>query len=314
MNFPVKNQKVGSHKDFQILLHRYFREEASGLSEHTVKAKKQDLRLFLTCYLSICGSLDATLWDPFTTRYFIDELIKMRYSGATINRCLATVRSLGSWLRDQGVLEANPTKGIKELRLPDPTPRGVSDLAMARLKKSADALIRAPRSPWPQDFRNKVIMLSLESSAIRVNELLGLNLDQFDFQQKKFTNVRCKGGRIRDAKIKSEVADAIQEYIERHRVNSSHFIFTNRYGERLSRNGLAKSFKRILGVANSSLSEPAKIDNLRPHSLRHRAGHRARQLKDISWAAKKLGHASLRHVERYTTLDPAEEQRLTEEV
>ena len=113
-------------------------------------------------------------------------------------------------------------------------------------------------------------------------------------------------------RIRTETAELIKEYVSFFRTNGSNFLFTNRYGDRLSRNGIAKGFRMITGHANAFIGAAEKIDNLKPHALRHRAGYRARKLKDVAWAAKKLGHASLRHVERYATLNEDEENRLVE--
>jgi site-specific recombinase XerD len=314
MTLPKKMPEVGSHKDFRRILPVYFRSELSALSPHTLRAKKADLGHFFCAFNFLCGSLEAEMWDPSVTRFFMDSLIKAGAAPATINRRLATIRSFGNWLRDQGILTNNPTKGIREFQLPSPTPKGLSDLEFARLKKASDSLIMASRPSRSQDFRNKVILLALESSGLRVSELLGLKITQFDIGGRKFRNVRCKGGKIRDARIKSEVADLVTEYIQNHRLGGSEFLFTNRYGGALSRNGICKAFDKIVGVMNAFVPASESIDKLNPHRLRHRAGYKARAIKDVVWAQKKLGHSSLRYVEKYATLSEEEEAALTEQM
>jgi integrase len=51
---------------------------------------------------------------------------------------------------------------------------------------------------------------------------------------------------------------------------------------------------------------------LRPHLLRHRHAYKARSAHGDVFAAKRLGHSSLKHLERYSQLSDDEEQTLLE--
>ena len=114
-------------------------------------------------------------------------------------------------------------------------------------------------------------------------------------------------------KISKETAVSVKEYLENHRTSGSNFLFTNRYGSRLSRNGIAKALDKVAGIASVSLADDEKI-KITPHKFRHSVGYRARQLKGDVWAAKRLGHSSLNYIGRYATLDDGEEEELIEKL
>ncbi len=148
-----KVKQIGSDKDFLILLQHYFETEVLGLSTLSIKAKREDLQKFLNFYYRINGHLKADEWMVRDTKMFIDELIKNNYASSTINRVLATVRSFGRWVRDEGIISHDPTKKIKELQLPVCKPKRIDDLAYHRLMKAAEVRIAKPRSEISQDFR-----------------------------------------------------------------------------------------------------------------------------------------------------------------
>lgn len=300
---------IGSHKNFQTLLPLYFEQEVLGAcSPATIEAKKYDLKLFVQHMHSMNGAaLSVEAWLPRDTREFLNHLTKESYSPATINRVLATIRSFGNWLHENGHVVVNPTKGIRDLQLDPLAPKAIRDREWHRIQKTADLLALRPKKAYSQGERNKAILAALNASGLRISELLGLRLHQF--VGKRFLNVMCKGGKIRSVLITQEAADVIRSYVEFYRVADSDFLFTNRYGQRLSRNGIADAFDKIAAHTNVNLSPNDHIE-LRPHLLRHRHAYKARSAHGDVFAAKRLGHSSLKHLERYSMLTEIEESEL----
>ncbi len=310
-NLPEKVGRFGSDKIFSVLLDRYFREEVAGKSPLTIKAKMCDVKKFLMFYQAMNGHLRGGEWMVRDTRLFLDELQKQGYSPATLNRIFATLKSFGSWLQEVEVLRVHPCKGIQELHLDPSPPKAIRDLEFHRLNKAADVLVNGSDAKYSQDYRNKIMLATLDASGLRISELLNLKLEQL--QGKKLTGVHCKGGHVRDVLIRQDVADIIRGYVDRHRVPGSSFLFTNRYGESISRNGIAKAFDKIASYANASLADDQRI-NLTPHLLRHRHAFKCREAKDPVFAAKRLGHRSLTYIERYSKLNDIEEGDVIERI
>lgn len=146
---------------------------------------------------------------------------------------------------------------------------------------------------------------------MRIFEVLGLKLNQI--QGRKLVGVRCKNQKVRDVLIRKDAAELLHEYLRSYRTPGSDYLFTNRYGSSLSRNGVARAFTNIANIAGANQSTEERPP-LRPHLLRHRHAFKAREAKDPVFAAKRLGHSSLQYIERYSALDEDQEEKILEEM
>lgn len=311
-NIGRKIGDIASDKNFRTLIPTYLNAEVIGMrAPLTAQAKRQDLAKFVIHYEAMNGHDLAKDWMPRDTTAFLDALKKQGYSPATVNRCLATLRAFGKWLQEVGIVSQHPCRGIRDLQLEQARPKAIRDLAFHRLRKAADVLAAHKPTKYSQGVRDRAIMEALNASGLRISELLSLKLNQF--VGRKFVNVICKGGRVRDVLITIETARLIDDYVANHRLSDSDYLFTNRYGQKISRNGVANALRRIAGYASLTLPPSEQIE-LRPHLLRHRHGFKAREAKDDTFAVKRLGHSSSRYVERYTGLDDAEESALIEKM
>lgn len=296
------------------LLPKYYAEELSGLSPLTLKVRRTDLKKFFEFFQSMYGSLNARLWYPRDSRLFIDSLRRDGYSATYSNRNLASIKSFGHWLWQNRHIDHDPVKGIREIQLDQPAPQALDEREWHRFQKAADLLIAKPRSKYSQDFRNKVIALTLEASGLRIEELLSLRMDQL--VGNRLINVASKGRKIRaTVAIKREVCDLIRDYVNKSRVSGSDYLFTNRYGERLSRNGVAQALNRIALVASSAFSEAQRI-KIHPHKFRHTHAKRLYDAtRDPLLVARRLGHGSgTKYISRYATTTDQEIESLIDRI
>jgi integrase/recombinase XerD len=304
---------VPSHKDFAAVLPRYFSEEVAGLAANTISAKRNDLKLFLRCFAEINGELlPVDQWLPADTRACVQYLTRDGYAAASVNRCLATLRSFAAWLREQHFIAIDPCRGVRDMELPTLAPKAIRDRSWHRLIKAADLTSMAPAKLYSQGNRNRAILAALNASGLRINELLSLKLEQFVAERRKFLQVHCKGQKVRDVLLTKEATGIIHEYVDHHRTPGAEgYLFTNRDGGRLSRNGVAYAFNRIAKQASVGLPDDEAIV-LRPHLLRHRHAYQCRRAHGDVFAATRLGHASLKHLARYSVMTDAEEGQLLE--
>lgn len=310
----VKNENSVQHmnpEDLPALIIRYFQEEVVGRSSHTLYARKADLTKFCSFYRSLNGHLRAKELMPRDTKLFINDLQAQGYAANSINRHLGSVRAFGSWLLANGFLKVHPCRAIKDLHVDLGPPKAPRDREYHRLRKTADALVNASCSRDSQNFRNLVILETLNASGLRISELLSIKLSQL--KGKKFHNVLCKGNKIRSVSIKAETCDLIEDYIEHYRINGSDYLFTSKNGQHLDRITVWKALKKIAQVASATLS-PEERMTLHPHMLRHRHGFKAREAKDAVFAATRLGHSSLNFVQRYSQEIHEEERELIEQM
>lgn len=315
-NESLSLEKVGeipSDKDFLILLRRYFDEEVMGLSPLSIKAKREDLGKFLLFFNRMNGHLRVEEWLPRDTKAFVDELIKKSYKASTINRTLASVRTFGKWLHGNGIINHDPCRKIRELQLPAPEPKRVTELDFHRIMKTVEVFISAPKSKLDQSFRNKTMMVLLYNTGLRINEILNLKVIQLQVVGKKLVHVYCKGNKVRDVKISKECVELIEEYVSNYRICGSEYLFTSRHGEKISRNGIAQALHLIARMASINLPDGEEL-LVTPHRFRHSVGYRARELKGDVWAAERLGHTSLNFVGRYGTTSDSDNESLVDKL
>jgi integrase/recombinase XerD len=136
------------------------------------------------------------------------------------------------------------------------------------------------------------------ATGLRISEVTGLKLDSL-YLEESFVRVLGKGQKERVVPFGEEAGEYIKEYLKtsrpkilKHKQNN--FLFLNRNGEQLSRQGLWKVIKgygRKLGFYN----------NLTPHTLRHSfATHLLEKGADLRSIQMMLGHASISTTEIYT--------------
>lgn len=165
----------------------------------------------------------------------------------------------------------------------------------ARHKPEETVLYRIIQNNW-LPFQDQVLL----KSGLRIEELLRLKLNQF--VDNRFINVIAKGGKIRSAvSISKETAGLVRDYVLNNRTGGSDYLFTNRYGDRLSRNGLAKALNKISGLASATFCEPDEAIKIHPHLFRHTHARKFyEKTLDPVLTARRLGHSGLQYVGRYT--------------
>jgi len=300
---PAKSGEIGSLLSTGAILREYF-TEISGLSPLTLKVRRWDIALFLQ-FLERQDALDLSKWLPLDTARFRAELIRDGYAPSTINRILSSLRSFSKWGRGNH-WQLDPTKGVADLQLPPPMPKALSEADFYKISKTAELLtLRAPKK-YDESRRNRALVALLASSGLRIAEVLNLRLGSV--QGRRLVGVLTKRSKIRDVLLSKEAAEIVRAYIEHGRTPGSDHLFTNRYGEGISRNGAALALAKLAQMASSKDHQI----HCNPHSFRHRLGKRVRDLAGDVAAARKLGHANTRLVELYATTTEAEDEALAD--
>ena len=159
-----------------------------------------------------------------------------------------------------------------------------------------------PRGPSnsPHPERDLVLLELLYGSGLRVSELAGLNLDDFDITE-KWIRVRGKGRKERQVPYGSKAAIAIEKYLQCAWPRpDEHALLVNRFGTRLSARGAR-------GIVKFTRRMVAGDSSLHPHSLRHAfATHLLADGADLRSIQELLGHARLattREVTQFSLTD-----------
>ena len=262
-----------------------------GASEHTVKAYESDLRQFLG-YLSPPGLAppEPAAIDLLILREWLAALYRDELDALSVRRKLAAVRGLFKFMRREGVVPNNVARLVR-------TPKAPKRLPEVMTAEQANTLIDdvgAGKLERPHPARDRAIFEVLYGCGLRVSELAGLNLEDWD-RAEAWLRVRGKGRKERQVPLVRQAADALERYMnERPVVRDEHAIFLNHRGARLTTRGISLIVKLY---ATYLAGDPS----LHPHSFRHAyATHLLADGADLRAIQELLGHARLSTTQKYT--------------
>ncbi len=298
----------------------YMKIDGEACAEQTRIAKTQDLERFLDYYGTVVGSDSKKLWTRSISEGFQKHLKKQRsertgrkLAPSTINRVFATLRTAARWIHGHNRFPAgNPMERISDLTMPEPTWQGLTDLQMVRMKAAADQLLTlsTAANQWPK--RDYALFHVLYVTAMRVSELIELDIDQYNGRY--LTNVQRKG-KIVTPKIflVQAVRKYLDAYIKQERGDKPGPLFQTRTGKRFSIQQVDYVLKKLAGQANAALPAKEHI-NAHPHILRHSMLRKVREEKGVEYAIEYAGHVSEKYIRRYTMPSEQETESALEEL
>ncbi len=222
----------------------------------------------------------------------------MVVSATSVNRALATIKHVAGWIHlKRPFLVGNPCQRVRALDVDEPEWGGLADLAVNRLKSAAEQLCHISVRASQQPLRDQAIFLALLHTALRVSELLSLDLKQY--KDDAFHNIQRKGKKVtRKLRVPQPARRAINEYLEHLRGKAPGPLFQSKTGRRLAVQNVDDALKKIANQANATLPLQQHI-HLSAHMLRHTCLRKAAE-KDIRYAMKLSGHTSSQYIWRYT--------------
>jgi integrase/recombinase XerC len=294
---PVSEQGVQPVTLLAASAARYLSSlHAENASPHTIRNYASDLAQFVL-YFSPLGTEPPGPSEitGLQVREWMGHLSEQGLSTVSIRRKLASVRSLLDFLAREGSIPSNVARLVR-------TPKAPQRLPSVPSAEQTNALIEGvaeDRLDRPYPFRDQLIFELLYGCGLRVSELVGLNLEDFDFTE-RWIRVRGKGRKERQVPYGGKASEALDRYIPtRQPAKSSdaepeHPLLLNRFGKRLTDRG-ARDVVKLYGRLISGDA------SLHPHTLRHAfATHLLADGADLRGIQELLGHARLTTTQKYT--------------
>lgn len=187
-----------------------------------------------------------------------------------------------NWLQRERLIDQNPMCNLGVVKCEKKEPQPYTDIEIEMLNQSCD------------DLRNRAILAFLESTGCRVSEVVECDRDHVDLRLLE-VRIHGKGNKWRTVYL-SEVAGMLIGRYLMQRKDDDPALFVNRYGSRLTANGIRCVLKK--------LAKKAGVDGVHPHKFRRTlATNLNRHGMPIQEVAKVLGHEKLDTTMKYVVLN-----------
>lgn len=144
-------------------------------------------------------------------------------------------------------------------------------------------------------LRNKAILTLLYSSGLRISELVSLDIDDVDLEDRTI-RVRGKGEKDRIVLFNEEAKALLEEYLDE-RLDGGNALFVNKFRTHMTPRYVQMMIKKYAELAGIK-------KKVTPHILRHSfATHLLKNGVDIRAIQQLLGHANLNTTQIYTSVD-----------
>lgn len=203
---------------------------------------------------------------------------------------MSALRSFLDWQVSQGMLSANPAKGIS-------TPRNARHLPKNMDVDEVNQLLEIDMND-PLAVRDRAMLETMYGGGLRLSELVGMDCRHVDLDAGEVW-VLGKGSKERRVPIGGTAVTWLQHWLPLRAsfAPQDDAVFVSSRGSRISARNVQKRFAEW-GIKQGVAS------HIHPHKLRHSfATHLLESSGDLRAVQELLGHANLSTTQIYTHLD-----------
>jgi integrase/recombinase XerC len=253
------------------------------MSVHTVSAYSGDLLQF-TDFLATQHVVELNDCKAIHVRGFMAMLLGNGLTPRSVHRKVSSVRGWFKYLRKQGQLTVDPMSKIILPKMPKVLVKDIPAMDLHNM---------FARFPWDEvehGSRDRLMLLLMYTTGMRLSELIGLKVGDVDFYR---NNLRVLGKRNKERIIPMhpEMVDWLKLYLGDH---AGDFLFVTERGKPL----YPMYVYRLVNHYLKLFSHAAKTS---PHVLRHSfATHMLNNGANLLAIKDILGHANLSATQVYT--------------
>ncbi len=260
-----------------------------GLASNTLEAYGQDLGFYQNFLRT---NLKFTSWDKIKREHILDFLMAEKKRGldsSSLARRLVSIKLFHRFLVKERHLAEDVTSVLDSPKLWKKLPHFLTS-------PEVEKILLTPDRKQPLGIRDYALLECLYSMGLRVSELAGLRLADFDFDG-SFLKCTGKGNKERVVPVGRTARQAVAVYLEQVRPKQkprSDHLFLARGGHGLTRQmiwQLIKKYARLAGISKT----------ITPHTFRHSfATHLLEHGADLRVVQELLGHADIATTQIYT--------------
>jgi len=288
----------------RLLQESLLKHFADNASERPDAANEEYVRLFLEAK-EIEGCSDRTIaFYKSTVEHFISNIeVPVRRitteairsylvdyqkinncTKVTVDNVRRNISSFFSWLEEEDYILKSPMRRIHKIRTAKVVKQTISDEGIELLRDNCNEL------------RDLAIVDFLYSTGIRVGELVNLNIEDIDFEQRECI-VIGKGNKERKVYFDAKAKIHLQNYLESRRDNNpALFVTLDSPHDRLKISGVE--------IRLRELGRKVNIDKVHPHKFRRTMATRAIDKgMPIEQVQKILGHSQIDTTMQYAIVN-----------
>jgi len=284
---------------YKKLFLNYLKIEKS-LSENSVISYDFDLKKFFDYLTNI--KLISSIKD--VNENLINKYISFlrksesrageKFSSASINRNISTLKSFFRFLVNEDMIEYNPLENIESSR----TARILPEILT---REEIERVLEIPDTGNILELRDKAILEVMYATGVRVSELINIELPSIYYDE-EYIRVIGKGSKERIIPIGRKAIESLTKYIPESREKlknktSGNILFLNFRGNKMSRMAILNITKKYCSLAGIR-------KKIHPHTIRHSfATHMLEGGADIRIIQELLGHSDISTTQIYTHID-----------
>ena len=260
-------------------------------SANTIASYMRDIRQF-SRWLNESEGIDVIDASQLNIGDYMRHQESQGRSGATISRCLASLKNFYLYLVSSGFLEKTPVTDIH-------VDRGEKKLPQILTGREIELLLSQPVCVDAKGYRDKAMLEVMYATGMRVTELISLDVDDVNLE---LGIIKCNGTKkSRAIPLYPMALRALSIYMREIRDSmvadpDETALFVNVGGARMSRQGFWKILKHY--------QETAHIEKeITPHTLRHSfAVHLLENGADVGSLQELMGHCDISSTQMYTQM------------
>ena len=260
-------------------------------SANTISSYMRDIRQF-SQWLNASEGIDVIDATQLNIGEYMHYQESEGRSGATISRCLASLKNFYLYLVSSGFLEKTPVMDIH-------VDRGEKKLPQILTGREIELLLAQPVCVDAKGYRDKAMLEVMYATGMRVTELINLDVDDVNLD---LGIIKCNGTKkSRAIPLYPMALRALSMYMRDIRESmiadpDETALFVNVGGARMSRQGFWKILKHYQDTAHIE-------KEITPHTLRHSfAVHLLENGADVGSLQELMGHCDISSTQLYTQM------------
>jgi len=300
-------------KTLQELVQTFFCQRLQiqqRVSGHTVASYRDTFRLAFEFIQKRTGRAanqqSLAEWEAPTILAFLDYLEKERgCEPRTRNARLAAIRAFMRYVSQQ-----EPTAlALSSRVLAIPMKRFDRPLVGFLTKPELDAILNANDPSTTSGRRDRLFFNLLYHTGARVSEMLAVQRQDIQWGPIATVQLKGKGRKQRPVPLLKPIAADLKRHINELPVEPTTPLFTNRFGQQLSRSGVEMRLRLAMKTAVKQCPSLSG-KKVSPHTFRHTtAMHLLQAGIDITVIALMLGHESPTTTHHYVELNMQMKER-----